>query len=80
MQLGLVQKVVDADLLDKTLQDISKKLLTINPKTLAHTKELISHVANKPIDDTLVKDTAQRIAKLRVSTEGQAGIKRFLAQ
>ncbi len=35
-------------------------------------------MANKPINETLMNETSQRIAKVRVSEEGQEGLSAFL--
>ena len=39
---------------------------------------LIRAVANHPIDDALVEDTAQRIARLRATPEAREGLAAFL--
>ena len=41
-------------------------------------EELIAAVANRRIDRPLVEDTAERIARIRVSAEGKEGIAAFL--
>ena len=38
---------------------------------------VINDVANKPITDELIELTAERIAKIRVSEEGQEGLSAF---
>ena len=41
-------------------------------------KELIGAVANKPIDQSVLDDTAKRIADVRATDEGKEGIQAFL--
>ena len=53
-------------------------LLKGGPKAQAAAKELIAAVANRPIDRRLVEDTAERIARIRVTAEGKEGIAAFL--
>jgi len=53
-------------------------LLEGGPAALAATKALTRLVANSAIDDALIAETAARIARVRVSPEGQEGITAFL--
>ena len=45
---------------------------------MAAAKALVSRVARAPLDDALVAHTAERIASLRASPEGQEGLSAFL--
>lgn len=62
------------DLLDKQLNNILKG----GPKALKASKELISFVDGKVIDNAIMTETAKRIADARASGEGKEGIKAFL--
>jgi methylglutaconyl-CoA hydratase len=53
-------------------------LLAAGPAAQAECKTLIAAVADRPVDDAMVADTARRIARIRVSPEGRAGIAAFL--
>lgn len=77
-RLGLVQELVPTEALDDAVNEMLGHLLQGGPRALAETKRLIREVANRPIDDTLVADTAQRIAQARASEEGREGIASFL--
>jgi methylglutaconyl-CoA hydratase len=57
---------------------ILDQVLKGGPKALAAAKDLIASVANRPIDRRLVEDTAERIARIRVTPEGREGIAAFL--
>jgi methylglutaconyl-CoA hydratase len=41
-------------------------------------KQLVVDFADKPIDDSLISDTADRIARIRASDEGRDGVRSFL--
>lgn len=74
-QLGLIHQVT-GDLqtaLDKHLQS----LVNNGPIAVKAAKQLINDVAGKAIDETLIDLTAERIARIRVSDEGQEGLSAF---
>ena len=64
--------------LDDTIDSLVRHLLAGGPQSLAKIKDLIRAVAARPIDDTLIEETAKRIAEIRVSAEGREGIAAFL--
>lgn len=76
--LGLVHRVVAADTLDASIEAMLLLLLAAGPAAQAECKTLIAAVSDMPIDDAMVADTAARIARIRVSPEGRAGIAAFL--
>jgi methylglutaconyl-CoA hydratase len=76
--LGLVHRVVSADALDASIEAMLLLLLAAGPAAQAECKTLIAAVADRPVDDAMVADTARRIARIRVSPEGRAGIAAFL--
>jgi methylglutaconyl-CoA hydratase len=55
-------------------------LLKAGPAAQAACKALLRAVANRPIDATLIADTAERIAAVRASAEGREGVAAFLAK
>lgn len=77
-RLGLVHDVVSADELDAAGSRLTDALLVAGPAALAQAKQLIAHVAGKPIDPVLIQETARRIADARASDEGQEGMSAFL--
>lgn len=78
LNLGLLSEVVDEDQLDKEIDKIIAALLSNSPMAISASKQLISDVANMKIDDSLIKQTSELIAKVRVSEEGQEGLTAFL--
>lgn len=77
-RIGMLSALVPTGELDSTIESITKNLLAGGPQAHASIKELIRAVANRPVDEPLVADTAKRIAEIRVSPEGKEGIASFL--
>lgn len=77
-QLGLVSEVCEEQEMDTIIQTWKAQLLTNSPQAIAAAKQLVFDVAGKPLDQTLLDDTSQRIANIRVSPEGQEGLTAFL--
>jgi methylglutaconyl-CoA hydratase len=77
-RIGMLSALVPTDQLDATVERLVKHLLAGGPEAHAKIKDLIRAVANRPVDDALVADTAKRIAEIRVSPEGKEGIASFL--
>lgn len=77
--LGLIHSCVSDDAaLNIQAETIIKQLLKNGPKALTNTKKLLQH--NVPLSTELVNYTITDIAQLRISAEGQEGIKAFLEQ
>jgi methylglutaconyl-CoA hydratase len=77
-RIGLLTAVSPSEKLDGEIEEILKHLTQGGPQALAKTKDLIRTVACGPVDDTMIADTARRIAEIRVSPEGREGIASFL--
>ena len=77
-RLGLVHEVAPADGLDAAAAPIVEALLQAGPDAQAAAKALIARVADAPIDDALIADTARRIALIRATDEGREGVGAFL--
>lgn len=77
-RIGLVHEVAAHGELDAAVKQITDNLLLASPAALAECKRLLRDVAHAPINDALVKDTAERIANVRASAEGKAGVAAFL--
>jgi len=75
--VGLVNSVVDDSELDEAVDGIIKALLSSGPEAVAMAKKLVSEVpAMTP--DQFKPYTAEMIARLRISDEGQEGMDAFL--
>ena len=77
LALGLVHEVVPAEELDAAIARHLKALKAASPGALAATKALIAAV-DRPFDQTVLQDTARRIADQRVSADGREGVSAFL--
>lgn len=78
-KIGLVDEVVaDAAGLKAAADRIAGEIKLAAPGAVADAKALVEHVTGKKIDHGLMEETAKRIAKRRVSDEGQAGVRAFL--
>ncbi len=76
---GLVHEVVASpELFDDACARITRTLSKNSPQGMRAAKDLIFAVSHKVIDQTVIQNTAQRIADIRVSDEGQEGLSAFL--
>lgn len=78
LRIGLVHQVTTAEGLEAGVDHMVETLLANGPEAMAETKKLIAAVAGRPRDDTLIADTAARIARVRGSEEGREGVAAFL--
>jgi methylglutaconyl-CoA hydratase len=76
--LGLLSELVSADRLDDCVESHVETLLGNGPRAVRDAKRLVLEYSNKPVDNTMIEDSCQRIADIRVSEEGQAGLQAFL--
>jgi methylglutaconyl-CoA hydratase len=78
-RIGLLHELaVNDDAMDEIINGICTALLAAGPHALREAKSLIATVANKSINEALVAETAQRIARVRASEEGREGLAAFL--
>ena len=78
-RIGLLHEIVADDAgLDEAVGEIVDALLKNGPRALAECKALIAAVAWKPLSPEVIEDTAQRITRLRASSEGREGMTAFL--
>ncbi len=77
-QIGLVHETVEPEKLDARVQEFVNDLLQGGPLAQAAAKDLIRAVEGQIINETLVEETAHRIARLRATPEAREGIAAFL--
>ncbi len=77
-ELGLAHEVVAPEALDAKVQEVVTALLQGGPQSQAAAKALIRAVADRPVSDAVVEDTARRIATLRATPEAKEGLAAFL--
>ncbi|MBT9472248.1 MAG: enoyl-CoA hydratase-related protein [Pseudomonadota bacterium] len=77
-KVGLVTEVVaDAVELDAARERIATEMMACAPGAVAESKRLVEDVAYQAIEDVM-DETAKRIARARISDEGQEGVRAFL--
>ena len=76
-EIGLVNAVTEPDNLDGRIDEVVRGLLSSGPEALASAKELLRRVPGMGFEDAK-RFTAEMIARLRTSPEGQEGMAAFL--
>lgn len=76
-EIGLVHIVTPLEELDQAVENVVNELLTSSPQAMRACKSLALNVGRMD-HDTARRYTAETIATLRVSEEGQEGLKAFL--
>ncbi|MGQ3040882.1 MAG: enoyl-CoA hydratase-related protein [Brevundimonas sp.] len=75
---GLVDLVLPEGSVDEFISMLSDSLTANAPGAMGDAKRLVNDIANHKLDHGLMEDTAKRIARARVSAEGQEGVRAFL--
>jgi methylglutaconyl-CoA hydratase len=73
-QTGMVSVAVEASELDATLDALLARLLHGGPAAQSGVKRLLRDLAGRPLDESVLRDTAARIATVRASDEGREGL------
>jgi methylglutaconyl-CoA hydratase len=76
-EIGLVRAAVPPEDLDGAIEGRVKELLQCGPRAVAEAKALIREVAWRRVED-VQRYTVERISDIRVSSEGQEGMRAFL--
>jgi methylglutaconyl-CoA hydratase len=77
-RIGLVSEVVDNDQqMNAWIERIIEHVMANGPEAIATCKQVLAHVAGDKWDE-LQAYTTRQIARIRVSPEGQEGLKAFL--
>ena len=75
--IGLVDEITPPDELDAGVEKLIAALLANGPVAVKQAKQLAFDVAYQPVTPELMQDTSERIAAIRVSSEGQEGLSSF---
>jgi len=79
LQIGLIHETVsDETALRERGEKLLKQLCNNSPAAMIASKQLAKYVADAPLTEALFEETAKRIARIRVSEEGQEGLNSFL--
>jgi len=77
-RIGLLHEVVAADALDERIAKMLKQLKSAAPGARSIAKKLAGDIVGRPIDETLMTETAQLIADVRAMPEAREGLTAFL--
>ena len=77
-RIGLVHEIAPAEELDGKVNEILGALMLTSQSAVIEAKRLVRDLTARPIDDSLVADTALRIADIRTSEDGREGVRSFL--
>lgn len=77
LEIGLVNIAVEPAELDRKIDEVVSSLVSSGPEALAKAKELLTRVPGLSLEEAK-RYTAEMIASLRTSAEGQEGMAAFL--
>ena len=77
-EIGLVHMICLRAQMEATLDGAVKNLLASGPAAQKEAKALIRLVAGRPVDDSVMEETAGIIARVRSTPEGKEGVAAFL--
>ncbi|MEM9602246.1 MAG: enoyl-CoA hydratase/isomerase family protein [Pseudomonadota bacterium] len=78
LALGWLSEVVEEDALDGAVDAVVEVLLANAPSAVRLAKQLVFDVADGAVDDRMVAQTVESIARVRDSVEGREGLSAFL--
>ncbi len=78
LQIGLAHKLVPLVQLEAAASNWADTVLANRHEAVLAAKDLVLSVSDHPIDDELIDETSDRIARIRISESGQAGLKAFI--
>ena len=77
-RIGLVHEVTTAETLDAKMNELTHALVSASPNATRVCKKLVQDVAEREVNDALVRMTVEGIADIRASSEGKEGVQSFL--
>ncbi len=77
LSAGLVNRVVALDSIDEVVAQYTSQLISSGPEAITRCKELLRHIPQMSYEE-VKRYTAEVIAQIRNSAEGQEGMKAFL--
>ncbi|HFB66867.1 MAG TPA: hypothetical protein ENJ60_15150, partial [Aeromonadales bacterium] len=78
LKSGLVSEICHLDELEKVAEHLVGLITANAPLAIIEVKKLIKRVEVLPINEEMIRDTAQKIADRRASPEGKEGVSAFL--
>jgi len=77
LNVGLVDEVVPLSILDSRVDKLAEQLISSGPQALATAKKLLRDIPHMAMEEKR-RHSAEVLAKLRISDEGQEGLAAFL--
>jgi len=77
-QMGFAHELATADTIDAKVNAVVQALVANGPAAVKASKKLVQDLAGQALTPELRADTARRIADIRASDEGRAGVQAFL--
>lgn len=77
-RIGLVHDVVEDENLDTNIGRLLAQLRSSGPHAIPVAKKLVADMAQAPLDEKVVAESARRMAKIRATPEAQEGLSAFL--
>jgi methylglutaconyl-CoA hydratase len=78
LELGLISEIREDSELDSYITQLAEQIISNSPSAVNAAKKLVLDISHLRIDDDLIENTCERIAKIRVSNNGQEGLSAFL--
>ena len=75
---NLIDEIIAGDSIDNYLKSLISKLIKGSPNAQKTVKEFLRNIMARSISEQLIDETANTIAKIRISKEGQEGLSAFL--
>jgi len=76
--LGLVHLVAPAEQLGPAVDNLLETIAANGPQAMAAAKNLVFAIAGRSINEEVMRESAERIARARASDEGRARVQAFL--
>lgn len=78
LRIGFVHKVVATAELDGAVSEVVDAMCKASPHAVREAKRLVREIAGAVPNESVIADTAHRIAEIRASAEGREGVQAFL--
>jgi methylglutaconyl-CoA hydratase len=77
-RIGFVHDIAPLEELDARINALLGTLMETSANAVREAKRLVREIDGRPIDESLLADSAERIANIRASDDGKEGVRAFL--
>lgn len=77
-RIGLIHQITENEALMSVGVTLAQTLIQNSPSALKAAKKLIRRTASESISETLVQETAEHLAEIRITSEAQEGLHAFI--